>query len=225
MKKIISMMLALVLALGLCAFAAAEGADVSALTVTSPSGAPALALATLAVENKDNYTYIAADTIAAGISEKAVSGVDALLGRKPVGNKVIIVGGGLVGCEIAYGYAKEGKDVTIVEALDQILNLNNVPAMNKTMLLDGFEFYSTRILTNTKLKTVLDDGAMVVLPDGKEEKLAADTVILSIGYRPLPSLKPELEDCGAEVIEIGDGRKVGNVLTSVNDAHEVACKL
>ena len=157
--------------------------------------------------------------------EKAVSGVDALLGRKPVGNKVIIVGGGLVGCEIAYGYAKEGKDVTIVEALDQILNLNNVPAMNKTMLLDGFEFYSTRILTNTKLKTVLDDGAMVVLPDGKEEKLAADTVILSIGYRPLPSLKPELEDCGAEVIEIGDGRKVGNVLTSVNDAHKVACKL
>lgn len=157
--------------------------------------------------------------------EKAVSGVDALLGRKPVGNKVIIVGGGLVGCEIAYGYAKEGKDVTIVEALDQILNLNNVPAMNKTMLLDGFEFYRTRILTNTKLKTVLDDGAMVVLPDGKEEKLAADTVILSIGYRPLPSLKPELEDCGAEVIEIGDGRKVGNVLTSVNDAYEVACKL
>ena len=72
MKKIISMMLALVLALGLCAFAAAEGADVSALTVTSPSGAPALALATMAVENKDNYSYIAADTIA----EHRADGVD-----------------------------------------------------------------------------------------------------------------------------------------------------
>lgn len=70
MKKIISMMLALVLALGLCAFAAAEGADVSALTVTSPSGAPALALATMAVENKDNYSYIAADTIAAAFAGK-----------------------------------------------------------------------------------------------------------------------------------------------------------
>ena len=68
MKRFISMMTALVLALGMCAFANAEGADISALTVTSPSGAPALALATMAVENKDNYTYIAADTIAAAFA-------------------------------------------------------------------------------------------------------------------------------------------------------------
>ena len=68
MKRFISMMTVLVLALGLCAFANAEGTDISALTVTSPNGAPALALATMAVENKDNYTYIAADTIAAAFA-------------------------------------------------------------------------------------------------------------------------------------------------------------
>ena len=138
--------------------------------------------------------------------EKAVSGVDALLGKKPVGQKVVVVGGGLVGCEIAYGYAKEGRDVTIVEALDQILNLGSVPIMNKTMLLDGFEHYGTSIYTSTKLKSVLDDGAIVVLPNGEEKKLDADTVILSIGYRPVPSLKEKLAGCGAEIIEIGDGR-------------------
>ncbi|MBR4337238.1 MAG: FAD-dependent oxidoreductase [Bacteroidaceae bacterium] len=157
--------------------------------------------------------------------EKAVSGVDALLGKKPVGRKVVVVGGGLVGCEIAYGYAKEGRDVTIVEALDQILNLGSVPIMNKTMLLDGFEYYGTTIYTSTKLKSVLDDGAIVVLPDGKEKKLDADTVILSIGYRPVPSLKEKLSGCDAEIIEIGDGRQVGNVLTCVKDAYEAACKI
>lgn len=157
--------------------------------------------------------------------EKAVSGVDALLGKKPVGQKVVIVGGGLVGCEIAYGYAKEGRDVTIVEALDQILNLGSVPIMNKTMLLDGFEHYGTSIYTSTKLKSVLDDGAIVVLPNGEEKKLDADTVILSIGYRPVPSLKEKLAGCGAEIIEIGDGRQVGNVLTCVKDAYETACNL
>ena len=157
--------------------------------------------------------------------EKAVSGVDALLGKKPVGQKVVVVGGGLVGCEIAYGYAKEGRDVTIVEALDQILNLGSVPIMNKTMLLDGFEYYGTSIYTSTKLKSVLDDGAIVVLPDGNEKKLDADTVILSIGYRPLPSLKEELSCCDAEIIEIGDGRQVGNVLTCVKDAYESACRI
>ena len=157
--------------------------------------------------------------------EKAVSGVDALLGKKPVGQKVVVVGGGLVGCEIAYGYAKEGRDVTIVEALDQILNLGSVPIMNKTMLLDGFEHYGTSIYTSTKLKSVLDDGAIVVLPNGNEKKLDADTVILSIGYRPVPSLKEDLSCCDAEIIEIGDGRQVGNVLTCVKDAYESACRI
>ena len=70
MKKLISMILALALALGLCAFAQAEGADISGLTVVSPSGAPALALATMAAENPGNYTYIAADTIAAAFAGK-----------------------------------------------------------------------------------------------------------------------------------------------------------
>ena len=70
MKRFISMMMALMMALALCAFAGAESADISGLTVTSPGGAPALALAVMAAENKDNYSYIAADTIAAAFAGK-----------------------------------------------------------------------------------------------------------------------------------------------------------
>lgn len=70
MKKILAMMTALVLALGLCAFAAAEGTDISGLKVTTPGGAPALALAAMAVENPGQYTTIAADTIAAAFAGK-----------------------------------------------------------------------------------------------------------------------------------------------------------
>ena len=70
MKKLIALMMALLMVLGLCAFANAESADVSALTVVSPSGAPALALAVMAAENRDNYTYIAADTIPAAFAGK-----------------------------------------------------------------------------------------------------------------------------------------------------------
>ena len=70
MKKLISVILALALAMSLCVYAAAEDADYSGLKVTSPSGAPALALALLAVENPDRYTYIGADTIAAAFADK-----------------------------------------------------------------------------------------------------------------------------------------------------------
>ena len=84
--------------------------------------------------------------------ERAVSGEDVLLGREPVGEKIIIVGGGLVGCEIAYGYAKDGKNVTIIEALDELMKTGNVPMMNKTMLLDGFEYYGTSVITSARQK-------------------------------------------------------------------------
>lgn len=156
---------------------------------------------------------------------KTISGVDALLKRKPVGQKVVIVGGGLVGCEIALGYAQEGKSVTIVEALDEIMKVGDVPAMNKIMLLDAFEHYKTEVLTDTRLEAVNDDGAVVTLADGTKQTIAADTVIMSVGYRPLPSFVPELAGCGAEIYEIGDGSKVGNVLTCIRDAFEVAHNL
>ena len=72
MKKLLTLILILALALSLGTAAGAEGADISALTVTSPSGAPALALATLAAENPERYTYVAADAIA-GVFAKAES--------------------------------------------------------------------------------------------------------------------------------------------------------
>ena len=157
--------------------------------------------------------------------EKAVSGVDALLGRKQVGEKVVVVGGGLVGCEIAYGYAKEGKQVTVVEALDEILKLNNVPGMNKTFLLDAFDYYHVSTRTSTKLAAVTDEGAIVEHEDGSRETLPADTVVLSIGYRPVKGLAEALKDCPAQVLEIGDGSQVGNVLTCIRDAYDAVAAL
>ena len=97
--------------------------------------------------------------------------------------------------------------------------------MDKTMLQDGFAYYGVRIMTGTKLKRVLDGDAVVILPECTEQSLEADAVILSIGYRPVPSMKEQLADCAARVIEIGDGRQAGNVLTCVKDAYEAVKNL
>lgn len=156
---------------------------------------------------------------------KTMSGVEACMGSRQVGSKVVIVGGGLVGCEIAYGYAKEGKQVTIVEALDGILMVNDVPAMNRLMLTDAFEYYGTRVLTGTRLKEINDSGAVVEKKDGMIETIEADSVIMSIGYRSVPSIAEKLSGCGAEIYEIGDGNRVGNVMTCIQDAYEVASHL
>ena len=65
MKKTLFLLLTALLVLGLCACAVAEADDIAALKISSPSGAPGLALATLAAENPEQYTYVAADTITA----------------------------------------------------------------------------------------------------------------------------------------------------------------
>lgn len=65
MKKLLSLALIAIIALSLCLFAQAENADVSALKAAAPNGAPALALAALAVENPENYSFVAAETITA----------------------------------------------------------------------------------------------------------------------------------------------------------------
>lgn len=67
MKKLLTLILTLALALSLCAAGGAENA--SGMTVTAPSGAPAIALAALAVEQPENYTFVAADTIAAAFAK------------------------------------------------------------------------------------------------------------------------------------------------------------
>lgn len=155
---------------------------------------------------------------------KVVLGIDALLHPDKVGERVVIVGGGLTGCEIAYGYAKDGKKVTIVEALDDLMK-GDIPDMNRMMLMGGFEYYKTNILTKTMLKSVNDDGAVVELSDHSVKTIPADTVILSIGYKPLESIASKLANCGAVIYEIGDGNRVGNIMTAIQDAYEVAYHL
>lgn len=97
--------------------------------------------------------------------------------------------------------------------------------MSRTMLLDGFEHYNTSVMTSARLKEITENGAVVIKSDGEEAVIPVDTVIMSVGYRSNPSFAAELKECGAEIYEIGDGRKVGNILTCIRDAFETAMKI
>ena len=47
-------------------------------------------------------------------------------------------------------------------------------------------------------------------------------IIIAVGFRPLPSIVGDLYETGIEVYEVGDGKKVVNIMNAINDAHEVA---
>lgn len=125
-----------------------------------------------------------------GLKERAVTAVDLLLSRKKAGEKVLVVGGGLIGCETALWLARQGKKVTVIEILSEPLKAGiPVQHMNRLMLLDLLRFHKVAMLTNTSLLKFKDKE---VLLTGGKERIPADTVVLAVGLEPEQGLYASL---------------------------------
>ena len=157
-----------------------------------------------------------------GDDEKVYCAEQVLMNQKDPGDKVVVVGGGLVGCEMALDLAQKGKKVTILEALPKIMAVNGpICSANKEMLEELLPFHGVDIICNAKV-TGFQDGAVSYEADGKAEKLDADSVILSVGYRSADELYHELEFDVADLYLLGDAGKVSNIMYAIWVAFEVA---
>lgn len=157
-----------------------------------------------------------------GDDDKVFTAADVLLGNKDAGNTTVVVGGGLVGCELALDLAKKGKKVTIVEALYKLLALNGpLCSANSEMLERLIPFNGIDVKINSKVKTY-KDGILELETENGIEKIECDSVILSVGYKEENSLYNELEFEIPEIHLLGDARKVSNIMYAIWDAYEVA---
>ena len=153
-------------------------------------------------------------------AEKGIQAVDYLLGKRPVGEKVVIVGGGLTGCEIAYDLYLQGKQPTIVEMKDDLIAVSGVCLANSSYLRDFFKTNQVPVYLETSLGEIRDGSVTVTRKDGTRQELPADSVILSVGYRPAP-----LAAKGRHIHIVGDARKVGNLRTVIWRAWDVCMKI
>lgn len=157
-----------------------------------------------------------------GDDEKVFTAADVLMDKKDCKDTTVIVGGGLVGCELALHLVKKGKKVTIVEALDKILALNGpLCSANSDMLEKLIPFNNIDVRTNSKVKTY-KNGILEMETQNGIEKLECDSVILSVGYKEENSLYKELEFEVPEIYLLGDARRVSNIMYGIWDAYEVA---
>lgn len=156
-------------------------------------------------------------------SEKVISAIECLLEKAPVGQNVVVIGGGLTGCEIAYDLAKKGKSVKIVEALDDIIKIEIFPA-NSLMLKAYLKHYGVDIYKKASLIEVNESGVDIIV-DGNKQHLDADTIICAVGYRSNHTLFDDLNSKGLPVHLIGDAREVTNLMGAVWDAYKVAMKI
>ena len=152
--------------------------------------------------------------------ERSIQAVDFLLGKESVGENVVIVGGGLTGCEIAYELYLEGKKPVIVEMQDDLIVTKGVCLANTSYLRDFFKANKVPVYLETGLSEITADGVIVKDKEGKTSELKADSVILSVGYTPAP-----VAEKAKNVHIIGDAKAVGNLRTVIWNAWDVAMKI
>lgn len=157
-----------------------------------------------------------------GNDDKVFTASDVLLGKVNAGNDVVIIGGGLVGCETALWLAQKGKKVTIVEALEKILAINApLCHANSEMLQALIPYNGIEVFTSSQAVKTTKNGLIVKTPQGEKE-IPADSVILCVGYSSQNALYKELEDAVENIHLIGDANKVANVMYAIWDAYELA---
>ena len=153
-------------------------------------------------------------------AENAVEAVDYLLGNKAVGENVVVIGGGLTGCEIAYDLYLKGKKPQIVEMQDDLITTKGICLANTSYLRDFFKTNKVPVHLETSLSRFVDGGVEIKDKDGNTSEIKCDSVILSIGYNPAPVFTK-----GRKVHVIGDASKVGNLRTVIWGAWDVCMKI
>jgi 2-enoate reductase len=141
-----------------------------------------------------------------------------------VGKSAVVIGGGMVGCELALWLTKDlQKKVTLVESLPKLLAVNApICSANKDMLERLVPFHGTEVLCRTTAVKATDAGLLVRnLDSGEEREIPADTIILAVGFTSDQTLYQALQDEPA-IYAIGDCKEFHNVHSAIWDAFEVA---
>jgi 2,4-dienoyl-CoA reductase-like NADH-dependent reductase (Old Yellow Enzyme family)/thioredoxin reductase len=142
-----------------------------------------------------------------------------------VGKKVVVIGGGLVGCETGLHLAATGHEVTIVEMLERMAP--ETFSMPRAALLDEMDKVGIRQILGNKCTEIRKNGVKVVSGKGEETLFEADTVCYSVGMKPDTETIASLRRAagGIPVYEIGDCSTVGKVANATESAYRAAMEI
>ncbi|WP_240472965.1 NAD(P)/FAD-dependent oxidoreductase [Paenibacillus sanguinis] len=147
---------------------------------------------------------------------------DVLQNHVYIGDHIVIIGAGLVGCETALVLAHAGKKVTLVEMAEKVLP-EPVFIQNAMMLEQMLQHPGITVRTSCRLASIEDRSVVLQHAEG-EESLLCDNVVLAMGFRPNKALFEELED-QLRIVNVGDSVQVRKVLDAVHEAHDAIAML
>jgi len=146
--------------------------------------------------------------------------VDLFEGRKTVGKRVLVIGGGSCGCEAAAHLAAQGNQPIVVEMAPKLVpegkTVNTKLAVKALLAAHGVE-----AMTGTRLVEITDKGA-IVERNGSREEVLADSVVVATGFEADTSLRDALEAKGVEVVTIGDCANPRNISDAIWEGFHAA---
>ncbi len=135
-------------------------------------------------------------------SVHTVQAVDVLEGKEQVGNRIVVIGGGLVGCETAEFLVEKGKSVTVVEILPELATA--VGPSLRTSLLDRLKEKGVALLTSVRCEEVTPGGMVIATEEGERKTIGFDSIVLAVGACPNSKLGEEIKDKLPEIYQVGD---------------------
>ncbi len=158
----------------------------------------------------------------AGIdSPRVTTALQVLNGKAKLGQKIAVIGGGVVGTEVGLFLAEQGKEIVFVEMLDTFMN--GITFDEKLVYEERFQGLKITIHTGKRLECVGDRDITIIDRYGVRSKIAVDTVVTAAGFRPerglIDSLKKKTK---LPVFEAGDCLKPRKIFDAIHDGHLVA---
>ena len=150
---------------------------------------------------------------------------DMLDGKAQMGKRILVVGGGMVGCEAAEYLAERGHQVAVIEMKDVIAA--DVTPENRRYMFENFEENHVLLRPGAKVTQFYTDGVDYALADGTAGSLRGyDNIVLAMGSRSNTALKETAEKVAGQVLVIGEAAKApGNAVLATGDALEAALKI
>lgn len=154
----------------------------------------------------------------AGARKKNVTTALKVIAGHEVGVRVVIVGGGMVGCETADHLSRMGKRVTIIEMLDEIGK--DMVWVARAPLLLRLTDAGVGIAVKAKVEGITDKGVKATR-EGESVFFEGDSVVLAVGMRPNRELAEKLENKVKAIYVIGDCDKPRKILDAISDGARV----
>jgi len=151
-----------------------------------------------------------------------VTALEVLGGYKDIRERVVVVGGGRIGCEVAEFLSERYKDVMILEMLEEIGS--DIGISLRPTVIERLRAAGIQIGTGIRIVEITEKGVRG-LRNGRSEFFSAGTIVIAVGMKSERKLVEEMKGIVPEIHVVGDCKEPGKIREAITDGYSVGLKL